>query len=268
MFCRIVFALFLLSPLIVAAEESNDQAVIPLHDPSRPVVVHAHLMLGSISVRGEDRKDVLVESGAERREESHPRPDGMHRIDSGGSGLDITEDNNVVTIKSGFFPHSGHISLVVPRHTSLQLKSMAGGTLSVDGVDGEIEVENMNGEIRLKDVSGSVIAHSLNGAINASFNRVDPQKPMSFSTMNGKIDVTLPDSTRANLRLKTDNGEILSDFDIKLDPRSHSVNTEGRQADGTYHIRMDKTLRGTINGGGPEYQFTSFNGEILIRKKK
>ena len=32
--------------------------------------------------------------------------------------------------------------------------------------------------------------------------------------------------------------------------------------------RVDRTLRGTINGGGPEYQFTSLNGQIFIRKKK
>ncbi|MBV9308345.1 MAG: hypothetical protein JOZ45_19525 [Acidobacteriaceae bacterium] len=42
----------------------------------------------------------------------------------------------------------------------------------------------------------------------------------------------------------------------------------GRQPDGTYHLRFDRTLRGTINGGGPEFQFTTFNGQIYIRKKK
>jgi hypothetical protein len=31
-------------------------------------------------------------------------------------------------------------------------------------------------------------------------------------------------------------------------------------------VKMDKTVRGTINGGGPEMQFTNFNGEIYIRK--
>jgi hypothetical protein len=33
-------------------------------------------------------------------------------------------------------------------------------------------------------------------------------------------------------------------------------------------LRFDRALRGTINGGGPEYQFTTFNGQIYLRKKK
>jgi len=31
-------------------------------------------------------------------------------------------------------------------------------------------------------------------------------------------------------------------------------------------VRIDKTVRGAINGGGPEYQFKNFNGNIYIRK--
>ena len=92
---------------------------------------------------------------------------------------------------------------------------------------------------------------------------------MSFSTLNGDIDITLPDNVRANVRMKTDNGEIYSDFDVKLDSGTRlAPSASGRQGDGTYHLRFDRTLRGTINGGGPEFQFTSFNGQIYIRKKK
>jgi DUF4097 and DUF4098 domain-containing protein YvlB len=100
-------------------------------------------------------------------------------------------------------------------------------------------------------------------------NRVDPSKPMSFSTMNGNIDVTLPENVKANVRMKTDNGEIYSDFDVKLDSGTRMVQNEpGDSHDGKYHVRFDHGLRGTINGGGPEFQFTSFNGQIYIRKAK
>ena len=165
---------------------------------------------------------------------------------------------------------SGNVYVVrVPRHSSLELKSLAGGEISVENVEGDIEVEDLNGAIHLHDVSGSVLAHSLNGEVVADLRSVDPSKPMSFSTMNGKIDVTLPTDVHANVTMKTDNGEILSDFEVKLDSRAKSSDSDGgRQADGTFHVRLDKTLHGTINGGGPEYKFRSFNGEILIRKRK
>ena len=254
--------------LAIYAEDS-DAVLVPLRDSSRPPLVQVHSMNGVIRVRGEDRKDIAVDSSGRSQEERKSRQDGMHRIDAGGGGFDITEDNNVVNIKTSIFHQSGDITVRVPRHSSLELKSLAGGEISVENVEGDIEVEDLNGAIHLRDVAGSVLAHSLNGEVVAELRSVDPSKPMSFSTMNGKIDVTLPADVRANVAMKTDNGEILSDFDVKLDGRAKVTDSDGgRQADGTFHVRLDKTLHGTINGGGPEYKFRSFNGEILIRKRK
>ena len=41
-------------------------------------------------------------------------------------------------------------------------------------------------------------------------------------------------------------------------------------ADGKFVVKIDRdrTLTGTINGGGPEATFKTFNGTIYIRKKK
>ena len=71
--------------------------------------------------------------------------------------------------------------------------------------------------------------------------------------MNGTVDVTLPADVKANLRMKTENGEIWSDFDVKLDPTSRPpVVDDQRKSGGRYRVRMDKSMYGTINGGGPE----------------
>jgi hypothetical protein len=270
---------FVWAGTLLCAGSDPDAITIPLHDSSRPPTIHVHTMIGGIAVRGEDRNDILVENRAshstrenrENREDHEPRSDGMRRLDLGSlNGLDVTEDNNVVSIKTDIFGrHGGEIVVEVPRHASLELKSMTGGEITVENVDGEIEVDNMNGAIHLKDVAGSVVAHSQNGAVSANLKRVDPAKPMSFSTMNGDIDVTLPPDVKARVSLKTDNGEILSDFDVKLEAPVRALSPgSGRQPDGSFHVRLDKTLHGTINGGGPEYQFRSFNGKIFIRKGK
>ncbi|MBV8709105.1 MAG: DUF4097 family beta strand repeat protein, partial [Acidobacteriaceae bacterium] len=187
----------------------------------------------------------------------------------GGSNLDITEEDNVVNIKTASWNRATDLVITVPRRSSLQLKCMNDGDIYVEQVDGEIDADNLNGKVTLKNVSGSVVAHSLNGTVLVTLDRIDGSKPMSFSTMNGEIDVTLPDNVRANVRMKTDNGDIFSDFEVKLDTGARMSSSEGgRQPDGTYHLRFDRTLRGTINGGGPEFQFTTFNGQIYIRKKK
>ena len=256
------------------AQDNGERATVPLHDPTRPPRIRAHLMSGGITVRGADRRDVLVEARAgdrEERHERHPaRADGMKRLDlPGGSNLDITEEDNVVNIKTASWNRATDLVITVPRQSSLQLKCMNDGDIYVEQVDGEIDADNLNGKVTLKNVSGSVVAHSLNGTVLVTLDRIDGSKPMSFSTMNGEIDVTLPDNVRANVRMKTDNGDIFSDFDVKLDSGGRMSSSEGgRQPDGTYHLRFDRTLRGTINGGGPEFQFTTFNGQIYIRKKK
>ena len=119
-----------------------------------------------------------------------------------------------------------------------------GGDITVTGVDGELDVNNVNGEVTLADVSGNAVAHALNGRVLVTFKKVDAGKPMAFSSMNGDIDVTFPPDLKAKVSIKSDRGEVFSDFDIKI----------------------DKTVRGTINGGGQEIQFTNFQGSIYLRK--
>jgi DUF4097 and DUF4098 domain-containing protein YvlB len=104
--------------------------------------------------------------------------------------------------------------------------------------------------------------------LTRSINSVTPDKAMSFSTMNGEIDVTLPANTKANVKLKTDHGDIFTDFDIKLDATARPPQVEdNRKNGGRYRVQFDRGTNGTINGGGPEIQFTTFNGNILIHKK-
>lgn len=256
------------------AQDGGEKVNVPLTDSSRPARVHVQLLMGRITVRGADIRNVVVEarsrSGGEEVSHLPPKAAGMHRLDlPGNSGLNIVEEDNVVNIKTSAWNHPGDLLITVPRRSDLQLKTINDGAIDVEHVDGEIDVDALNGSITMKDVSGAVIAHSLNGAILATLNQVDPSKPMSFSTLNGEIDVTLPDNVRANVRMKTDNGEIYSDFEVKLDSgRQLETSDAGHRENGVYHFRLDRTLHGTINGGGPEYQFTSFNGQIYIRKKK
>jgi Putative adhesin len=256
----------------VLAQDGGEKATVPLHDPSRPARIHANLLTGGITVRGADIKNVVVETNP-RGEEHHrrePRSDGMRRLDlPGNAGLEVTEDDNVVRIKAAPWGRPADLLITVPRHSSLELKTLNDGDIYVEQVDGEIDANDLNGKITLKNVGGAVVAHSLNGAVLATLNHIDSGKPMSFSTMNGDIDVTLPPDVKANVAMKTDNGEIYSDFEVKLEAGTHVVPGEsGRQANGSYRLHFDRMLRGTINGGGPEFQLISFNGQIFIRKQK
>jgi hypothetical protein len=247
---------------------AQDKITVPLSNPSQPVTIKATMMTGSIKVTAGTGRDLIVtvsESG--RHSARDAAPPGMTRID-GRPGMNIEEDHNVVTISAGAMGGRGDLVIETPVNTNLQIKTMSGGSIDVTGVNGDHEIENMNGSINLTDVSGSVVAHTLNGTITASLSHITSNKPMSFTSLNGKVDVTLPADTKARLRLKTDNGSIFSDFDVKLEPdASKPVVEDARNQGGKYKISVDRAITGTINGGGPEYTFQTMNGHILIHKK-
>ncbi|HLH38641.1 MAG TPA: DUF4097 family beta strand repeat-containing protein [Bryobacteraceae bacterium] len=252
------------------AQDTGDRVTVPFRDPSKPKTLVVKLINGGITVRGYNGNEVIIESqgGAPKRtvRTRQEPPPGMHRLGSDNSGLEVTEDNNVMTVQAGIM-HSVNLTIQVPVQTSLRLTTMSGGKIEVENVSGEIEAENMNGAVTLTNVSGSVVANSMNGRVTVSLDRVTPNKTMSFSTMNGAIDVTLPSDTKANLRMRTDNGEIFTDFDVKLDGSHPPQVDDQRKNGGRYRVRVDKTLYGSINGGGPEIRFTTYNGNITIHKK-
>jgi DUF4097 and DUF4098 domain-containing protein YvlB len=232
------------------------------------VSLRAHLVSGSITVKGADVKEVIVEAHARHEEEKgEGRAQGMKRIPMTSTGLNIEAENNQVRISTDSVQRTVDLTITVPTHTSLSLHTVNDGNIFVSGVDGEFDVNDVNGEVDLKNIGGSVVAHALNGHVVVSFNRIDPQKPMAFSSLNGDIDVTFPADLKANVSMRTDNGEVYSDFDIKLQATAPQQTVEDDRAHGgKYKVKVDKNVRGTINGGGQEMQFKNFNGNIYIRR--
>ena len=265
--------LFVATALLVVAQplcaQSDNRVSVPLTDPSRPVSLSAHLVAGSITVKGADVKEVVVEAKNRGEEESgrESKAGGMKRIPMTSTGLNIEADNNQIHISTDSTQRATDLVITVPVHTSLSLHTVNDGNISVSGVDGEMDINDVNGEVDLKNVGGSVVAHALNGHVVVTMNRVDAQKQMAFSSLNGDIDVTFPADLKANVNMRTDNGEVYSDFDVKLLPKAPQQTVEdNRGKGGKYRVKIDKNVLGTINGGGQEIQFKNFNGNIYIRK--
>ncbi len=72
--------------------------------------------------------------------------------------------------------------------------------------------------------------------------------------MNGDIDVTLPADVKANLKMKSEQGEIYSDFDINMTRQPARSEASEKTEQGKYRITFDKSLYGLVNGGGQEIQ--------------
>lgn len=260
------------------AQDGRQQITMPFRDPSMPRKLLVEGGTGSVTIRAYEGQDAIIEyTGREipgtnrgNRSGRNDPPDGMHRI-GGSRGLDITEESNTVRVNSqGIFGGTARDMVIqVPAQTSVNVKTMFGGNMTIENIAGDIEAENFNGQVTITNASGSVVAHSMNGKITVSLNRVPPDKSMSFSTFNGDVDVTLPADTKARFKMRTDFGDIFTDFDVKMEANAAPVVEEGKDNKGRprRRVRVDGTQTGTINGGGPEMQFTTFNGRILIHKK-
>lgn len=251
-----------------------EEMTVPLTDPGKPVTLEAHLMQGSIKVVGYEGKDVIVQvfMDSSKDDDNNDRDDdsrGMKRIATPG-GLDVRaeEHNNTVQINAG--SERGNLralTIKVPQNTArINVGTINGGEVTISNVSGKIEVGNVNGGITATDISGSVVANTVNGDIIVTFKSVDASTAMAFSNMNGKIDITLPADTKANLKLKSDRGEMFSDFDIAIDKTAPKLETKNE--DHFHQIKIDDWITGKINGGGPEIEMQSQMGSIYIRKAK
>jgi hypothetical protein len=254
----------------ITPAHGQDTLTVKFSDPSRPGLLKVTLFNGGIVVRTHSASDVIIDSKASSHRGRQFPPaasEGLRRIDSSAAGLSVEEENNVMTINTRNFDRSGDFEIQVPAKTNLNLKTFNGGEILVEGVEGDIEVENSNGRVVLNNVAGSVVAHSMNGRVVASLREIVPNKPMSFTSMNGNVDVTLPATAKANLRMRADHGGTYSDFDIQLRPVTPTTD-DTRNRGGRFRLETDKVLNGTINGGGPDIDLRTLNGNIYIRKTK
>jgi hypothetical protein len=264
----LIILLGLVSMPLSAQQAEADRVTVPLSDPSQPALLTVSLVQGSITVRGTSRKDILVTARPEAdrpARRSDPGATGLRRIPQ-TAGYRISEEANRVRISSDSHNRSVSYEIEVPSRTNLKVSTVNNGEILIENVDGDIDVSNTNGGIGLSNVAGSVNAGTTNGDVRATMTRVTAQREMAFTSLNGTVDVTLPPSTKANLRLRSDNGDIYSDFEMQLAPAAAPTVQDSRSSNGRYRISRNKSVVGTINGGGPEFELRTFNSNVYVRK--
>lgn len=144
------------------------------------------------------------------------------------------------------------------------------GSVELVGNDGPVNVRTSNGKILAEDVRGSLTAVTSNASITARISDPENGRPISVTTSNGSVDITvnsirdnpvtattsnasivvhLPSSVGVQLKATTSNSSVSTDFDIT--------------ARGT----MSKNhIEGAINGGGAPMVLATSNGSIRLQK--
>jgi hypothetical protein len=273
-FLTIALTLITLGLIMIGSStfaQGANEFTVPLTDPAKRGKLKAHLNYGSITVKGTGRKDVLVKYKAENEDEDKHRGkngknlEGMKRVSGGGMDLEASENNNYVKISSDSWNNKMDLEVEVPSGFDLDIHTYNDGDLMISNIQGELALTNYNGEITALNISGTAVATTYNGDIKITFDKITDNTPMAYSTYNGDIDLTMPAATKATFKMKTEQGEIYTGFDMEITSSGPVQKKDSKS--GTFKIVIDDWKKGNINGGGAEVTMKNYNGDIYIRKK-
>ncbi len=229
------------------AAEGPEKTSIKFSDPAKPGTLRIAIAMGDLRIHGTDAAEITVSTELPQ-ESTRPRADGL-RVLSESATYSLAEKDNVVTLDAGqdfnFGRHDSSFEITVPRSTNIVIKNSLGGEIVIGQVAGDIEIKSLNGEVLLEDVTGGALVETMNGEINARIHALREGKPISFTSMNGEISLEVPEDAKANVRLRTQNGAILTDFDEKaLVTKTESIRGSRKTGRVVVSVGRDTTVNG------------------------
>lgn len=210
-----------------------------------------------ITLRTHSSNELLIKSGPSV--ETPEKAKGLKLVGEGGTdntsvGFSVIQDGNTLIVTN--LRKSEGAEIYLPKNQNISAKSTWNGDIEIDGFAGEIEADaQLNGSVKILNVNGPVTANTLNGELTVEFGTVKQGSPISLYSTNGAVDVSLPGNTPANLSMSTINGNVYTDFDVKLNEKDGLKSVLGRK------------ISATINNGGVDITLKSTNGNMYLRKK-
>lgn len=204
---------------------------------------------GGISIRGENRSDVLIRACVQ----TWGRTDDAAK--SIASDIKINTSGTIQAANSsGDKGWSVSYEISVPRSSNVDLTAHNGG-LSVKGVDGSINFETQNGGVNLDGVAGTVKGRTTNGGINVRLVGSSWEGTgLDVQTTNGGVNINVPENFAAHVEAGTTNGGFTSDI-VGLQPE--------KSDDNKYYQRKTR-VNTDLNGGGPLVRIITTNGGVRI----
>jgi hypothetical protein len=205
---------------------------------------------GGISVKGEDRADVLVRACVQAwgpSEEAARATIASVRINTSG---EIKADG----------PESSKFSvsyqILVPRTTDVNLKAHNGG-ISLANLDGTATFETTNGGISISNLAGKVKGRTANGGVNAILSGTSWKgSGLDLQTTNGGVNLVMPKNYAATVETGTVNGGFRSDIPALTVQEDSKGDDWGRS--------RSKRIVSSINGGGAPIRVITTNGGVKI----
>jgi len=213
-----------------------------------------------VTIEGTTGNEIIF-TGRSNRDGDDERAKGLRAIsamgleDNTGVGLSVVENGSNIEVRQLKKMDGPHVTIKVPKGVVVAYAhtSPHGDAVEIKNFEGQVSVNTVHSDVRLNNVNGSLDIKTVHGDIDAS---LVPQKEVHITSVHGHVDVALPVSTKADLKLFTQFGEILVDPDFKID-----IQKSGDM------VRYDNKVNGKINGGGIAIELSSQHNSVYLRKK-
>lgn len=205
---------------------------------------------GGISVKGENRSDILIRACVQTWGNSEEEAKSLAkniRIETGGTiraeGMD--EEKN----------WSVSYQISVPRNTNLKLTTLNGG-IGVSDVEGTIEFDAKNGGIHLSNLAGDVKGRTTNGGLHIELaGNTWKGNGLDVETTNGGVHLAMSENYAARFETRTVNGGFKSDI---------AGLTVEKEKDENGYRKQGVNISKDLNGGGALVRVVTTNGGVKI----
>jgi len=192
-----------------------------------------------------------------------PRKTTLERLESSNGGVRVTDvEGNTRLRTSNWGVNLTHVRGDVEATTS-------NGGIELNDVQGRAILRTSNGGIHADDVRGLFDASTSNAGVHAVIREVEAGRTVKAHTSNGGIELTL-DRVESDVEASTSNAPVT----VRL-PASITANVKARTSNASIHSDFDVTARGeisknhlegTIGGGGRLLDLSTSNGPIRLTK--
>ena len=170
--------------------------------------------------------------------------------------IEISHSANEIEIETelgdsdGWFRNStsGQVryEIIVPDSTELDSVETVNGDVTVSGVSGNVTAESVNGDLDISDLVGDVSLSTVNGSVNAAFAKCEGEQSIKTETVNGRVTISLPESSDVQITADTLNGGINGrDFGLDTDKGFVGSDLNGKIGSGSARLNID-TVNGSI----------------------
>jgi Toastrack DUF4097 len=199
---------------------------------------------GGVEITGWNRNEVQIDAV-----KSADSQDKLNDIT-----IDVNASSNSVSIQTKYAKHfmnnnPGGVTytLHVPQNARIDKINMVNGSLTVQKLTGELTANLVNGKVQASDLTGTADLATVNGSVEANYNSLKDVREIKLNSVNGSINLTLPQSPDAEIDASTVNGGISTDFPLQV--KGHWVG---------------KNMSGTLGSGGVKIELNNVNGSIHL----